>query len=189
MVNQVRGACKSEDVLAATPPLAAMRFILSRAVSRGHGRCLGLWDVSVALFHATTEEEVFVRPPKNMRKDKTIWKLLKVMYGTQVASSRWQRLVRETLCDRHWKVLTSVRCVAYDGTEDSLAVFDGDDILGEGHDSSLDKLDEVLGASEIKPLPRMGPTAGREGVFLCTGRYDGTNLDSRTDQIQNTWMH
>ena len=57
MVNQVRGACKREDVLAATPPLAAMRFILSRAASRGHGRCFGLWGVSVASFHAAIEEE------------------------------------------------------------------------------------------------------------------------------------
>ena len=112
VVNQVRGACKRYDVFAATPLLAATRFILSRAASRGHGRCLGLWDVSVAFFHAAIEEEVFVRPPKNMRKDKTIWKLLKAMYGTQVGSSRWQRLVRETLYDDDWKVPTSVSCVA-----------------------------------------------------------------------------
>ena len=44
--------------------------------------------------------------------------------------------------------------------------FHGDDFLAEGHDSSLDKLDEVLEAFEIKRLPRIGPTAGREGVFL-----------------------
>ena len=56
VVNQVRGACKRDDVLAATPILAAMRFTLSRAAFRGHGRCLGLWDVSVAFFHATIEE-------------------------------------------------------------------------------------------------------------------------------------
>ena len=42
VVNQVRGASKREDVFAATPPLAALRFILSRAASRGHGRYLGL---------------------------------------------------------------------------------------------------------------------------------------------------
>ena len=68
VVNQVRGASKREDVFAATPPLAAMRFILSRAASRGHGRCLGLWDVSVAFFHATIEEGVFVRPSKKHAK-------------------------------------------------------------------------------------------------------------------------
>ena len=44
--------------------------------------------------------------------------------------------------------------------------FHGDDFLAEGHDSSLDKLDEVLEAFEIKRLPRVGPTAGRDGVFL-----------------------
>ena len=82
VVNPVRGACKREDVFAATPPLPAMRFILSRAASRGHGRCLGLWDASVAFFHAAIEEEVFVRPPKKMRKDKTFWKLLRATYGT-----------------------------------------------------------------------------------------------------------
>ena len=39
------------------------------------------------------------------------------------------------------------------------------DFLAEGHDSSLDKRDEVLEAFEIKRLPRVGPTAGREGGF------------------------
>ena len=112
VVNQVRGASKREFVFAATPPLPAMRFIFPRAASRGHGRCLGLWDVSVAFFHATIEEEVFVRPPKNMRKDKTIWRLSKAMYGTQVASLLWQRLVRKTLCDGHWEVLTCGPCLA-----------------------------------------------------------------------------
>ena len=64
-----------------------MRFILSRAASRGDGSCLGLSDVSVAFFHAAIEEAVLVRPPMNMRKDKPIWKLLKAIYGTQVAIS------------------------------------------------------------------------------------------------------
>ena len=188
VVYQVRGASKREDVFAGTRPLAAMRFVLSRAASRGPGRCTGLWDVSVAFFHAAIEEEVFVRPPKNLRKDKTVWKLLKATYGTQVASSRWQRLVRETLCDSDWKVLTSVPCVAYNETEDSLVVFHGDDFMAEGHDSSLDKLNTVLASFEIKRLIRIGPTAGREGVFTHrTIRW--TNLDSRIDQIPNMRMH
>ena len=161
VVNQVRGASKREDVFAATPPLAAMRF------------------------HAAIEEEVFVRPPKNMRKDKTIWRLLKAMYGTLVASLRWQRLVRETLCDGHWKVLTCAPCVAYKETEDSLVMFNGDDFLAEGHDSSLDKLDEVLGTFEIKRLPRIGPTAGREEVFLHRRiRWNESGLASTRSQTR-----
>ena len=128
-----------------------------RFVACCHGRCFGLWDVSVV--HAAIEEEVFVRPPKNTRKEETIWKLLKAMYGTQVASSRWERLVRETLCESHKKVHISEK-------EESLVLFRGDDFLAEGHESSLDKLGEVLSACEIKRLPIVGPTVGREGVFL-----------------------
>ena len=182
MVNQIRGACKHEDVFAATVPVAAMRFILSRAAWRGHGRCLCLWDVSVAFFHSTIEEEVFVRPPKIMRKDKTIWKLLQAMYGKQVASSRWQKLVRETLCDGHWKVLTSVPCVAYNETEDSLVMFHGDDSwlkVTTVHWTSW----KYSRSSACRALVQQLVVKG----CFCTGRYDGTNLDSRIDQIPNTW--
>ena len=75
-------------------------------------------------------------------------------------------MVRETLCGGHWKVLTSVPCVDYNEKEDSLVLFHGNGFLAECHDSFLDKLDEVLGAFEIWRLPRIGPTAGGEGVFL-----------------------
>ena len=61
-------------------------------------------------------------------------------------------------------------------------LFHGDDFLAEGHDSSLDKLDDVLGAFEIKRLPRIGPTAGREGVFLHkTIRWNENGFSYRPD--------
>ena len=37
-------------------------------------------------------------------------------------------------------------------------MFHGDDFLAEGDDSSLDKLDEVVGAFEIKRLPHWSNT-------------------------------
>ena len=48
-------------------------------------------------------EVVFASERKTMRKDQTIWKLLKAVHGTQVASLRWQRLARGTLCEDRWK--------------------------------------------------------------------------------------
>ena len=72
--------------------------------------------------------------------------------------------------------------MAYNETEDSLVMFHEDDFLAERHDSSLDKLDEVLGAFEIKRLPRIGPTAGREGVFLHrTIRWNESGFSYRPD--------
>ena len=54
--------------------------------------------------------------------------------------------------------------------------------MAEGHDSSLHKLDEVLDALEIKRLPRIGPTAGREGVFLRrTIRWKESGFSDRPD--------
>ena len=84
---------------------------------------------------------------------------------------RLQVFVGKDWCGKHCatvtgRVLTTVPCVAYNETEDSLVLFHEDDFLAEGHNSSLDKLDEVLGAFEIKRLPHIGPTAGCDGVFL-----------------------
>ena len=77
--------------------------------------------------------------------------------------------------------------MAYNETEDSLVMFHGDDFSAEGHDSSLDKLDEVLGAFEIKRCRALVQQLVVKGCF-CTERSDGTNLDSRVNQILDAWM-
>ena len=71
-------------------------------------------------------DDVFPGELKTMRKDETIWKLLKAAHGTQVASLRWQRLARGTWCEDRWKVPISVPCVGYNETKDSLVVVHGD---------------------------------------------------------------
>ena len=43
--------------------------------------------------------DVLAGKRKIMRKDETTWKLLKAVHGTQVASLRWQKLARGTLCE------------------------------------------------------------------------------------------
>ena len=75
--------------------------------------------------------------------------------------------MHEALCDGHWRVLTSVPCVLFTMRKKIRWCHFTETIsFAEGHDSSLDKLGEVLGAFDIKRLPRTGPTAGREGLFL-----------------------
>ena len=69
--------------------------------------------------------DVFAGKRKSMRKDETTRKLLKTMYGIQVAGLRWQRLGRGTLCEDRRTVLTSVPCGEHNETEDSLVVFHG----------------------------------------------------------------
>ena len=69
--NRVGGACKREKVFAGTPPLALMHLVLYHTTSQGHVWCIDVWSVSAAFFHAMIEEEMIVRPPKDMRKDKS----------------------------------------------------------------------------------------------------------------------
>ena len=57
-------------------------------------------------------------------------------------------------------------CVSFNEHEDSFVFFHGDHFFEENHDSSVDNVNEVFGAFEIKRFPRFGPTVGREGVFL-----------------------
>ena len=75
---------------------------------------------------ACQRDDVFAGKRKIMREDATTWKLLKAVHGTQVASLRWQRLARGTLCEDRWKVTMSVPCIGYNETKDSLVVFPGD---------------------------------------------------------------
>ena len=155
-VNRVRGACKRENGFAVTPPLAAMHLVLYHTTSRGQGWCIDEWSVFVAFFHAMIEGELFVRPPKNMRNDKSIWRLLRAMYGTLVASSCCLRLVRGTLRDSQWKIIISMPSVGDNETEGPLVMFHKDDFVAEGHDSALDKLDAMLDSNNIRRSTRIG---------------------------------
>ena len=166
VAKQVRGANKREDVFAGTPPLGMMRYVLSRAATRGRARCLGVYDVSVAFFHAALTELVFVRPPRDMQKPHIIWKLKKAMYGTQIAAKAWQQKVREVIGAGGWEPIWSMACVAYNEKEDSMLIFHGDDFFAEGHDSTLDKLDAVLSEFEIEVEKRCGPTGVSSTSFL-----------------------
>ena len=144
-----------------------------------------MWSVSVTSFHAMIEEEMFVRPTKNMRKDKSIWRLLRAMRGTLVASSRWRRLVRKRMCDSQWKILTSMPCVGQNETEGPLAMFHEDYFMTEGHDSALDKLDALLDSEKGRRSTRIDSTAGHEGMLLYrTVRWNESGFSYRPDLKQ-----
>ncbi|CAK0831695.1 unnamed protein product [Prorocentrum cordatum] len=157
---------KREDVFAGAPPLSAMRYLLSRAASKGQARSIATYDVSVAFFHAKMTEELIVRPPAIMRKPKKLWRLLKTVYGTQVAAKLWQELIRETTATGGWDPIWVLPCVCYNADADSMMIYHGDDFAVEGHDETLDKCDAVLSNFEVKIAPRVGPTGVREAKFL-----------------------
>ena len=89
-----------DDTFAATPPLEALRFILSLCMTRRRfRRSLGgrkglrkirFLDASRAHFHATALRDIFVDLPEEDHEEGMCGKLLKTMYGTRDAAACWE---------------------------------------------------------------------------------------------------
>ena len=58
---------------AGTPPVWALKLVLSRLVSRGKSRQLGAHDICVAFFHAVLKEGVWAEPPKELGVPDWLW--------------------------------------------------------------------------------------------------------------------
>ena len=83
---------KCEDFFAATPPLEALRLVLSRVASnRSHGRGgrkLLVIDARKAHLHALAERNLFVQLPPELAKPGICAKLRRCLYGTRDAPAR-----------------------------------------------------------------------------------------------------
>ncbi len=81
---------KRFDVTQSTPPVKFFRVLLSIAATRHPGqklKLLGIWDISVAFFHAFMEGLIFVHPQdRTLVPEGCCWRLLKALYGTRLAS-------------------------------------------------------------------------------------------------------
>lgn len=89
------------NLFAATPPIEALRYILSKAATRGENKnCVMLNDVSRAFFNAKVTREVYVRlPPEDVLpgEESMIGRLNLCLYGTRDAAMEWQECVAESL--------------------------------------------------------------------------------------------
>eukprot|EP00971_Amphidinium_carterae_P329518 6462025-Amphidinium_carterae.1 len=68
------------DVYAGTPPLKAVKMVISRAAShKGRKKVLNFHDITVAFWHATMPESepVAVQPPRGEEEPGYLWQLNK----------------------------------------------------------------------------------------------------------------
>lgn len=159
---------RREDLYAGTPPMAAIKYVISRACTKGAEKQLAVYDVSVAFFHADLPEGmlIFVRPPLDQKRNGHVWRLKRAMYGTRAAAQAWQRKVMQTYRDGGWEVLKTIPCAFYNSELDQMTVVWGNDFLAEGSNEALNRVDELLENFEIKKKPRAGPGAGSQTEFL-----------------------
>ena len=98
------------DLYAGTPPLEALKLILSRAATGTRTKCIMVNDVSRAYLHAPCRAQVFVQrcaedlnhwygdpAIDNAAPGATCWRLRRSMYGTRLAAQDWQAEVTKTL--------------------------------------------------------------------------------------------
>ena len=87
----------TEEFYAATPPLEALRMILSFA-AEDPALQVSLVDISRAYFNAMIEREVFFElPPEAGYGRGHVGRLVKCLYGTRDAAQGWEGTYRGAL--------------------------------------------------------------------------------------------
>ena len=102
--------CKSDDrpdLYAGTPPLEALKAIISIAANHKETFSIMHIDVSRAYFHAKAQRPVLIRLPAEDRMGTDAGKfglMKKSMYGTRDAASNWERDWQEHV--KKWGIST-----------------------------------------------------------------------------------
>ena len=126
---------------AGTPPLALVRYVISRGATlskTGIRRQLMVLDAKRACLQADTLTETYVKPP-HLRDTERHWLLKKCMYGTLPAETRRQHLVQKVGADIGLLCSSKCPCAFGHSSLDLDMVVHGDD------SSSLDVVTISIG--------------------------------------------
>ena len=100
--------CRAPEHHAGTPPVWALKLVLSRLASPGRSRQLALHDICVACFHASLEQPVWVQPLKELGLHDCLWLVEKE------ASKAFQTQVHRMFAEDDWS--RSKPCRAWPAT-------------------------------------------------------------------------
>ena len=144
------GQAASSDLYAATPPLEALKILVSDAATdRGRETHLMLSDVKRAYFHAPATRELYVELPDEDpgKAEGLVGKLNLSLYGTRDAAANWQHCVATHLLSLGFQQGRSNPCVFYHAGRRVRTLVHGDDYASTGTHDSLRWLQSQL---EIK---------------------------------------
>ena len=161
--TEVNTSESRSDTFAATPPLKFVRLILSWAASNKPKRAnasmiITVFDISMAFFHVKVRKVIYVVPPKDLRKEEKIWRLLKSLYGTRDASQVFATYVEEGLNDHGFQRNAVVPCLYWGATLEALGVHWRDDFIFGIPDNRADDLEQMMReVFKVKICERIGP--------------------------------
>ena len=145
--REFKGKDVRDDLFAATPPLEAIRTLISlaasqRGISHDKLKKLCFIDVAKAYFHAPVKRSVYVRLPDEAletheRDGKTCGKLHYSLYGTRDAAQNWEEKYCQFLVGLGFVRGLSSPCIFHHKLRDMSLVVHGDDFTTLGVESSL----------------------------------------------------
>ena len=152
--------CESEGLFAGTPPLEALRLILSRAATRRQERLqystIMINDVSRAFFEAPIGRNVCIELPEEDLEEgdhqqDLVGLLRQSLYGTRDAAANFQKEVKKFMTRIGFKVGHYNPCTYRHAHRDLRTFVHGDDFVTEGRREDCDWFKKKLeGRFEIK---------------------------------------
>ena len=131
---------KSDDFFAATPPLEALRLLLSLAASSGTDIKIEVLDARKAHLHAFAERTVFTQLPPEMAEPGYCARLVRCLYGTRDAPKRWEAFLAEQLVALGFVRGRASSCCYFHAAPGVRCMVHGDDFVLTGCARALDEL-------------------------------------------------
>ena len=189
VAKQFKGS-DSEEWFAATPPIEALRALISHTTSGPKKKALMVCDVSRAFFYAPVQHEIYVElceeAKKTVEDNNMFAKLRMSMYGTKAAAQNWQKKVEETMASLGFSIGKASPVLFYHPQRGLKCLVHGDDFVVSGEpvdlvwmrnelESKLEINTTILGdgpgmAKEVKILNRK----------LCW--HDGAGISYEADK-------
>ncbi len=152
---------KSDDFFAATPPLEALRLLLSMAASSGHDIKVEVLDARKAHLHAFADRTVFVRLPPEVDEPGWCARLVRCLYGTRDAPKRWQAFLDEQLVALGFAKGRASSCCFFHAHLGVRCIVHGDDFVLSGTAGALDEVKARMHERFLlKELGRLGGDQG-----------------------------
>ena len=139
------------EMFSATPPLDAIRYVVSVAASQKDGRLLAI-DVSRAYFYAPARRLIYVELPDEAGEGQNICgRLLKSLYGTRDAAANWAAAYTSVMENMGFIAGHSNPCLFKHKSKHMATLVHGDDFLTAGSDDDLTWMHtEIAKTLEVK---------------------------------------
>jgi len=132
------GGQRSDEFFAATPPLEALRLLLSHVASHSGALKVEVIDARKAHLHAFVDRAIFVHLPPEEARPGWCARLLRCLYGTRDAPKRWEAFLADELRKLGFTQGRASPCCFQHSARDLRCVVHGDDFVFAGPPSELD---------------------------------------------------